>query len=331
MPNLKDTDYLSISARVRAMENRLLTRERMERMLDAKDTAEAAKLLSECGYGELSALTPAALEEVLAQAQARAFGDLGSMVPDQSLLDVFRIKYDYHNVKVLLKAQATGADPGRLLVGSGRWGAAALAEAFQKGDLRSCTDLFRAAVDHAREALAAGGDPQKADFILDRACFQELTRAAGESGSAFVQGYVALTIDVANLRSAVRSARMGKGTDFLRQVLVPGGTVDPKELAALREGELAARFQSGRLGQAASVGAGLMGGGGDLTEFERLCDNAVVAYLAESKRVAFGEAPVVGYLYAREAELTAVRILMMGRMAGLDGDVIRERLRDCYV
>ena len=33
---LKDTDYLSISTRVRAMENRLLTRERMERMIDAR-------------------------------------------------------------------------------------------------------------------------------------------------------------------------------------------------------------------------------------------------------------------------------------------------------
>ena len=50
---LKDTDYLSISTRVRAMENRLLTRERMERMIDARTDEEAAKVLSECGYGDV--------------------------------------------------------------------------------------------------------------------------------------------------------------------------------------------------------------------------------------------------------------------------------------
>lgn len=30
----------------------------------------------------------------------------------------------------------------------------------------------------------------------------------------------------------------------------------------------------------------------------------------------FGEEPVVGYLYAREAEFTAIRTILSGRMAG---------------
>ena len=52
MSRRKDTDYIMISARVRAMENRLLTRERLDRMIDARDDAEARKVLSECGYRE---------------------------------------------------------------------------------------------------------------------------------------------------------------------------------------------------------------------------------------------------------------------------------------
>lgn len=48
-------------------------------------------------------------------------------------------------------------------------------------------------------------------------------------------------------------------------------------------------------------------------------------------RVPFGEETVIGYLYAREAEITAVRIIMAGRMAGLDGETIRSRLRATYV
>ena len=55
----KDTDYLAISARIRAMENRLLTRERMDRMIEARDNAEAMKLLAECGYNDAAGLDEA--------------------------------------------------------------------------------------------------------------------------------------------------------------------------------------------------------------------------------------------------------------------------------
>lgn len=41
------------------MENRLLTRERMDRMIDAADDGEARKVLAECGYPEGGSLDQA--------------------------------------------------------------------------------------------------------------------------------------------------------------------------------------------------------------------------------------------------------------------------------
>ena len=46
MSKIRDTDYLTISARVRAMENRLVTRERMEQILDAKSGEDAVIYLT---------------------------------------------------------------------------------------------------------------------------------------------------------------------------------------------------------------------------------------------------------------------------------------------
>ena len=71
--------------------------------------------------------------------------------------------------------------------------------------------------------------------------------------------------------------------------------------------------------------------GGSLTEFERLCDDAVSAYLEKAQLVPFGEAPLVGYLAARETEYLNLRILLLGRGAGLPAHVIRSRLRAAYV
>lgn len=58
--------------------------------------------------------------------------------------------------------------------------------------------------------------------------------------------------------------------------------------------------------------------GGPLTAFEKLCDDAVGDYLAGAQSVPFGEAPLVSYLAARETEYTNLRILLMGRAAGID-------------
>ena len=47
--------------------------------------------------------------------------------------------------------------------------------------------------------------------------------------------------------------------------------------------------------------------------------------------IPFGEAPLLAYLAARETEYTNIRILLMGRAAGIDPAVIRTRLRASYV
>ena len=323
----KDTDYLVISARIRAMENKLLTRERMDRMIEARDEVEAMKLLAESGYNEA-----AGLDMALAQARAEVFKDMEQGTPDPRLVEVFQIKYDYHNAKTILKAQATGTDPERLLLAGGRYDPARLWDSWKREALGGTTEVFRRAMEQAGAVLAEGGDPQRSDLILDKACYGEMARLAGELKSPFLQGYVRLSVDVANLRAAVRVARMGREGDFLRQVLLPGGNVDPQTIAAARGEALGEVFRAGPLAQAADLGASLaQPGGGSLTAFERECDNALTAYLAAARRIPFGEETVIGYLYAKELEFTAIRAIFAGRAAGLDGDTIRARLRETYL
>lgn len=329
---MKDTDYLSLSTRVRAMETRLLNRERQERMIDARTDEECVKLFSECGYAEPENLSVPAVNAVLAQARAELFRDLKGAVPRQALIEVFQIKYDCHNAKVLIKAEAMGEEADRLLMAGGRYDPEALAASFQRGDLSWVSGPFRKAVEEAKAALSERHDPQWADIILDRACYAEMTQAAKDSGSPFLEGYVRLAIDAVNLRVAVRCARMGVSQEVLKAGLIPGGNVDPEGLAGAKGAELAARFAASPLKEAAQLGSLVAApGAGGMTGFERACDNALTAYLSKARLVAFGEQPVVGYLCAREAEATAVRTILAGRRAGLSGEAIRERLRECYV
>ena len=329
---MKPYDYLFLSTRVRSLEGQLLTGQRMGRRLEAPNDQEALEVLRECGYGPLPPPTHQGLDELLARQRQAVLEDLAAFVPDPQVVELFRLRYDYHNAKVLLKAQALGTDASRLLLDLGRVPKGELEERLRSGNLAGLPALFHAAIQEAREVLNTTQDPQRSDFILDRAYYQELDRLAQESGSGFLTGYVRALVDAANLRSLVRTRRMGKGNDFLRGVLFPGGEMDIQRILTAVDTGLALEelYHSSFLNQAAQAADQVLAGG-SLTPFEKACDDAVTGYLAQAKYIPFGDAPVVAYLAAKENEFTAVRIIMSGRMAGLDTETIRERLREAYV
>ena len=331
---IKDTDYLSLSARVRAMENDLLTAEQFEQLITAKSDDDARKLLQSFGYGELNPAHPEAIDADLAAVRLEALEDLGAGFPDPGCLDVFKLKYDYHNVKALLKADAMNAEAGTMLTDLGRVPVEKLTG--QAKNLSELDDVPGYLGDAAREGyeiLSTTRDPQLADIAVDRWCFRDLLETAERTGSAFLCGYVRLQIDCANLRTLVRTLRMGKNADFLRGVLFDGGDVAPDELlrvSANNGGGLVELYAPTPLASAAEEGAKVLGGGA-LTEFEKRCDDALAAYLDAARLISFGEEPVIAYLAARETEYMNLRIVLMGRAVGVPADVIRARLRAGYV
>lgn len=330
---IRDTDYLVISARVKALETGLLTGERMEQLLEAKTGEECSKLLQEWGYPQLDAARPDDMDAALSSLREATMADLSEGMPDRRYLELFKIKYDYHNVKALLKAEAMGVPAGSMLMDMGRVPAADLEAAVKERDLEHLPETLAAAVAEARQVLETTRDPQLADMVLDRWCYRDMAELAEETGSGFLRGYVAAQVDAVNLRTAVRTLRMGKGTDFLQGALLEGGDLSPDAVgkaaagggAGLRELYGTTRFRA-----AAEAGADALSGG-PLTEFEKRCDDAVGDYLAAARYVPFGEAPLVGYLAARETEYTNLRIILMGRAAGIDPAVIRTRLRASYL
>lgn len=329
MANNKEA-YLYISAMLRAREPKMLTRDKAEHMLDAQSFEEAAKTLTDCGYEDMSQMSAKEIETALSEHRAKIFSEMSRLAPNKAIVDVFRVKYDYHNAKVIVKAEAMNTDPKPLLSDAGRMKGEAVLSAYNEDRSKEMPGLMGTAIEEAKSVLARTGNPQMADFVLDRAYFAELNKMAKDLGSKYLEGYAAVMIDSTNLRSAVRTLRMGKNADFLRQALVPDGNVGCERILAATSGEgLAALFHSGTLSAAAALGAEAVEGG-PLTAFELACDNAVMAYVADAKLKAYGEEPVIAYMAAVESEITTIRMILTGRLAGISADTIRERLRDMY-
>ena len=320
--------YLCLSAMLRAREVRMLTADRAVRMLEASGFEESAKLLADCGYEDMSGLSASEIDAALSAHRAAIFSEIEGLVPDKALVSMFRLKYDYHNAKAVLKGEAMGQEPLRLMSDSGRVAPEKLKSAYDEERTSELPPVLGAAMLEAGSTLARTANPQLADFELDRACFEEMLAMADALSNPFISGYVRLLIDVANLKSAVRTARMHKSPDFLASVLIKGGA-DIDRIAAADGDALAALFAHGPLEKAAAAGAEAIGGG-SMTVFERLCDNAVNEYLRGVKLVSYGPEVVTAYLAAVEGEITAVRMILTGILSGVPAATIKERLRDLY-
>lgn len=326
---IKDTDYLYLSAYIHAKENRIIGKERLERMLEARSPDEALKVMEDAGWKLPDNCTAEALEAVLSARRDEVFGDMGSLAPNAALVDAFRIKYDYHNAKVLVKAAAVSADGRRLLSGAGRIPPETISECFLENKLESLPKALGKAISGAVDVLARTGDPQLADMALDRAYYAEFASEAKASGSSFFEGYAALAVDCANLKSLVRAFRMDKDDDFIARILIDGGSVKSIYiLDKITDREAAvALYANTALAPAAEQAVHVLAGGA-VTAFEKTCDEVLNRYMSEAKMASFGEKPLIGYLSAVEAEINSIRIVMNGHFAGIPAELTRQRLRE---
>ena len=125
---------------------------------------------------------------------------------------------------------------------------------------------------------------------------------------------------------------MGKGLSFLGNALIAGGLVSPATLKDnVTDQVLEALFSSTFLKEAALAGAMVMRHQAPMTELDFRCDNALTAYMRPAKMKAYGPSLVIAFLVAKEAEITALRTILTGRILDLAPETIMERIRDHYV
>ena len=330
MSKVKSTEYLFLSTYIRARENSLLGEKRLEQMAETADFDEAARVLAECGFPDLAGATDAQLEEAFQARRAAFLDEFEKLCPEKAIVTAYRLKYDYHNAKVLVKGESSPRDRERLLSGCGRVPPKALEEAYAADSWSDVPPALAAAIRDARATLARTSNPQLADMGLDKAYFAEMLALTGTLSTPFYMDYVRLTIDIANLRSAVRCIRGHMDEGLLRTAVIGGGNVSPERVCRAYAEGVAEVFHDRTLARCAELGQQAVDGA-PLAAFERACDNVLTEFLTAAKQVPFGPAVAVAYLASLEAEITAARMVLLGKRGGLAPEALRERLRDSYV
>jgi V/A-type H+-transporting ATPase subunit C len=301
-------------------------------MLDASGVDEAAKIASECGYPDMSGFSIFEIESALSRHRKEIYDELSQQDSTGAIVDLFRMKYDFHNVKALVKAFALGTSVGGILSDCGRISADAIAAAVHGESGAELPPDIRQATELATSILARTANPQLSDIEIDRIYFDGMAAHAAALKNPFISGYVRLMIDAANLRVYVRCKRTERSEDFVKLCLLSGGNTPVDGIVTAYSADRYAEtvFTAAELLPAAQLAKSAMEGGAQ-TQFERECDNALLRYCGAVRMVSFGAEVVTAYLTELDWEITAIRMILAGKLSGIESAVIKERLRENYV
>ena len=328
--NWKDTDFLTLSARLRAAENGELTREKLMRVIDAADFAESFSLVcdlygadeSERAGGDYEALLDRKLSDAYAFADELLHSVIDVAAPPEILTAPLRYAYDAQNLKAAVKCRALDKDPALLLSDNGTVSAKQALRAASDGDFSAYPEHMASAATEAAEQLAATGDPQQVDLILDRAVFADMARAADDSGLDYLAELVKTKADSANIGAFLRCVRQNKNRLYFEKLFLPGGTLDKDFFLACYDDT-----PDKLLAALAFTAYSDLSGAADAAEAEKAGEELYTGKAYEAQRIPFGAELVICYLIRKEYEIKNVRIALAGKSCGLAADTIKKRLR----
>ncbi len=322
-------DYLFACARVSALENGLIGREKLERLMAAPGMEKCVELLSEYGVDvKRDPATGAFLrEETLLARLQKAYAEVQDGTEDAPFARIFRRQYDCNNIKAAIKCQKRGVDPASMMFDFGTIPVQTVVECAGKNDFEKLEEPFATAAREASDAFAKTNNPQWVDLVLDRACYAAMLADAGKN--EFARKIVAQKIDLTNLLTCLRLLRMRSGEAgrmLLRDALIEGGELE-KEFFEAAYGEGETPFWEAVARTDYSAFANGLESSSTLTEIERAADNFWISSVRQAKWQVFGQEVLLSYLATVEYEVRNLRIVLAGVEAGLSPKIIGERIR----
>lgn len=324
-------NFIQSSVRIRHAENKLLTKQQLQRLADAKNLEDAIKLLNETSYSsELSKLDrPENYEQVLSEVLNKTYKEAMEISPEKSLVEILSCKYDYHNLKVLVKENILKEKFDSMycmLDGNEIEAFRELALKNDEGlskDFKECLDFFETTKD-----------PQDIDIFIDKKYFEKVLSLAEEFKLEMITEYFKAMIDFINLRTFIRCRKQNQVKETLEKVLIKGGDIETDKILDMFYEDieiLPIKLKAYKIGRVLSKIVEEYKNTNSLNSFEKSMDDYLVEIVRKAKSIHYGAEVIFSFLFAKELEIKNLRLILVGKVNGLSADFIKERLREVYV
>jgi V/A-type H+-transporting ATPase subunit C len=329
-----DVRYAFASGRIRALEMKLIGKQRMERLAEARDLDECLRLLSDTVYGEhLEETEGAGYEAFLRNEERRLLDLVESLSLDEPLSDVLRLEYDFNNLKVLLRETASGRDLSALYSDLGKYPVAGIRDVLAAETPGRLPAPLDEAAALGMEAWERASDPAEVDTAVDGVMFAHFLQAAAGHGVPYLEALTRVRIDLANIRTFLRSRYIKIEPRDFGRLLYPGGSVKPAALAEAYQlpiDEVLVRFTFSPYRHVMEKGAYGLEKDNSFVPLEREIDSYVVSFLKVSRYFTFGFEIVMAYALMKKNEIKTLRLIMASKEKGISPEEIKRRIPDAF-
>ncbi|PXW91828.1 V/A-type H+-transporting ATPase subunit C [Streptohalobacillus salinus] len=333
---MQDTQYKGVNTLLRVYETQLLTREDYEKMLRAENLSEALEALKSTEYliDEQELLEHKTFDGFLMQRLKNLYEELYSVTPDSEVVQIYTLRYTYHNLKVLLKQKFTDQDLEHLLIHIGKYPVSTLRHLVNTGQSDELNPIMIEGVTGAIEDFETYGRLETADVFMDTYYYKHMRAITDRLNNATITKMADAMIDLDNLSTVVRSINQNKSRSFLHTVLSSSGTIPKKALIDAADDGAINVLNSLYLDKTYSkrLEAVVVESKDNINPMvlDKVIDEIVDDLMEEAKYQAFGPMPVMAFMFAIEKEVTNIRLILVGKDNQIDEDIIRERMRPIY-
>lgn len=326
-------------ARIRAMEPLLFDSSMYQRMLDADDIDGALKILDETAYdrGAGSDESGDRYDSALERELLATFKEVQSFVPDKELVDIFRVPYDFHNVKVLLKssfnARAGGKKRWDLLTQLGTIPTDDLIVYIESEDYALLPYGLSLTIPACMTVWEQTRDIVEIERLLDEALFAALLKLAEATEIPGAVAWIRARIDAENIRNLLRLKRFGFDAAQAMTFMHDSGTISKMNLVAL----LPEPFDTwARVLSYSDIGIAISNVQDDgnfdtlIVDLEKALDDYCQSFLEKARYSPDAPENVLAYLWGKEQEMKNIRTIMVSKSTGGDKDEVRRLLRHGY-
>lgn len=325
-------NYHELNPLIRGRELELLTNEDFERLIQAPSIDAFGEQLKTTIYQPyVYEGFEYELEQNLAKEQSELFAWLKERVPEPEILWIYTMRFTFHNLKVLTKAELTGKKLDQLFIDDGFYSLDMMKEAVRTQDSAELPETLLASIREVFDYFEGATILQGIDVIYDRHFLTEQRRLGEKLGYKELLTEIIALIDLTNITTTARGLSQNRTKGFMTTVLSSAGDIEKEIFLSFVGQELEAytRFLL-TTDYAEIIRPALKETEIDLITLERLKDDYLSSLYQEAQTQAFGPLPLLAFLNAKEVEGKNLRLLAVGKRSQFSTEQIRERVRTVY-
>lgn len=316
-----DTTYTYPLGVIRSREVKLLTGKDYEELISSRDENELLTALHDTLYGKfLRNMDAGEFEEGLRNARVSLYNEMEKFIDHPELMEKIRADFDFLNITILLKGSIAEEDYTEYCSPLGTIPVERLNPIFKEEKYEKLPEHLHRAVQEGIEAYySSDHNPQMLNFAIDRVMTEFITL---EVDNDFLQEYYKIKVDCTNMKTILRLFFLERYEELIEKAILPGGKIRREEIISqnFENPDSIVDFYH------RTIYEPLIQWKDSFAVLDREIEKFLLSFLRSVAFESIGVEPIIAYLFKRDNEIRNIRLIFIGKINGVQEDVIKERL-----